>query len=255
MNNACCIGHGYVGKATCLSFGIERWYTRTEGNITPEQAAQMKYIFICLPTPTIDGRVFVSDIVDVINKINQYDGPDNRMFIIRSTVYPGFAKQLMEESGMNNIVSNPEFLTESTWEQDAKQPQLVVLGSDDPKYLADIKALYMGRFKYMQPILTNTQTAELIKWTMNGFFSTTTIFVNEMYDVAQKVGANWEGVKMALMSHPWGKKNHLDAWYKGRRGIHGHCLPKDLWALAEFSKSPFFKTMMEINGRLSEIVS
>ena len=248
MNNAVVFGYGYVGKGTALAFGITSFYTRHESNITFEEAAKCKYIFICLPTPTIDGKCFTDDIEQLLLKLSSLPAGKDAIYIIRSTVTPGFADRSMESLGIK-IASNPEFLSESTWEEDAKKPQIIVIGANDPKVLADVKALYMGRYKYMQPVVSDNKTAELIKYAVNTLFATKTIFTNEIYDVAQEIKANYEIVRQALESHPWGMKNHTQAVYKGKRGIHGRCLPKDLWTFAEFSKSPFFTMLMERNGR------
>lgn len=247
MNNACVIGKGYVGKATMLSFGIEKYFTRHDANITLEQAAECKYIFLCLPTPTVNGKAFTDDIFSLIKQISSYPRHVDNVFIIRSTVWPGFAKYVQETLGITNVVSNPEFLSEATWEQDAKQPAMVVIGCDNDKYIHEVKALYMGRFKYMEPILTTTTSAELIKLSMNALFSTKVAFFNEIFNYAQLVGANYEAVKHALYMHPWGTKNHGTIWYKGKRGIHGSCLPKDLEAIAEQSGSKLFKTVLDLN--------
>lgn len=247
MDNACVIGYGYVGKATAYAFGIKKYFTRHDANITLEEAAKCKYIFICLPTPTVNGKAFTDDILKVIEQINSYPRTVDSVFIIRSTVWPGFAKHVQEKLGITHVVSNPEFLSEATWQQDARQPQMVVIGCDNDKYIQDVKALYAGRFKYIEPLLTSTTSAELIKLAINAFFSTKVAFFNEIFNYAQKVGANYEAVKTAIYAHPWGTKNHGVIWYKGVRGIHGHCLPKDLEAIAEQSGSKLFKTIISLN--------
>lgn len=250
MDNACVLGGtGYVGRATRLAFGIDKFYARHESNMTLEDCSNIKYIFICLPTPTINGKCFTDDIYALIKQIASYPRNVDNVLIIRSTVPPGFANYVQESLGIDNAVSNPEFLSESTWEADAKQPQIVIIGANNAKHREDVKAFYVGRFKYMKPLMTNNVTAELIKYTMNCFFSTKVLFFNEIFDFAQKVGANYEDVKLALESHPWGSKNHMQIEYKGRRGVHGSCLPKDLLSFAEMTESPFFKMLLERNGR------
>ena len=122
MKDAVSIGKGYVGKATMKTFGIEKFYTRSEKNITLDEIKKTKYIFICLPTPTISGRCFTDDIYEFIDKVKN---PDS-IFIIRSTVEVGFAETLKRELKVK-VVSNPEFLSEATWEQDAVKPKMIVL--------------------------------------------------------------------------------------------------------------------------------
>jgi UDPglucose 6-dehydrogenase len=202
-----------------------------------------------MPTPTVDGKCFTDDIYKTVKKIAENDERNQCIFIIRSTVTPGFCKRLDEELGVN-VVSNPEFLSEDTWEQDATQPMLVVLGACDSNIGGEVLALYKGRFKYIEPFVTDLTTAETIKYALNNFFSTKVIFANELYDFVRKVGANYETIRNVLTRHPWGSKNHFTVYYKGQRGIHGKCLPKDLESFANLTKSPLFKTLLEINERL-----
>lgn len=252
MNNTCVVGWGTVGKATALSFGIEKFYSRSEANITLENIAKLKYVFICLPTPTKDGKCFTDDIEDIIRKINEYENVNDRVFVIRSTVYPGFARSLQLSLGITNIISNPEFLSEDTWEIDAKQPQMIVIGGDDAKYREVVKGIYQGRFKYIDYIETDNTTAELLKVAMNAFFTTKIVFANSIFDVAQKVSANYGTVKKALESHPWGSKNHFRIFDKNGRGASGKCLRKDIEALAELGESTFLKVVKVMNEKYLE---
>lgn len=249
-DDKCIIGRGYVGRATELAFDIEKHFSRNDSNITLEEASRCRYIFICLPTPTIDGKCYTGDIYKIIEQINQYPRHVDNVFIIRSTVYPGFANYVKTNLGIDHVVSNPEFLSEVTWEKDAKNPWMIVVGADDPRYRELVKGLYMGRFKYSVPIETDNNTAELLKYAMNSFFATKVIFANEVWDYAQKIGANYETIKRALEASPWGSKNHFEIVYKGKRGIHGSCLPKDTQAFANLTGSKLFKTLLEINEKL-----
>lgn len=247
MNKACVIGLGTVGKATAEAFGIKHYYSRSKGNITLEESRGFRYIFICLPTPTVGGKNYVQDIIDVIKKIKSYPGEIENIFIIRSTVRPGFNKLLQETFGTKNFVNNPEFLSDDTAIADAKNPDIVVLGSDDVTYANEVKAYYRGRFRVPPILVTDSITAELIKYTLNTFFTTKVIFANEIYDYAQQIGANYQVVKSVLEDHKWGSKNHFTIHYKNRRGVHGKCLPKDTEAFANLTGSPFFEMLLERN--------
>ena len=138
MDNACIVGYGMVGRATAMLFGIEKYFSRSESNITLEEAAKCRYCFICLPTPVnADGTYHLSDIEGIIHQIEGYGGAG--IYIIRSTVRPGFAKTLVETLDINRIVSNPEFLSERTCEKDTKYPPFVLLGGEQHDFLEDIK--------------------------------------------------------------------------------------------------------------------
>lgn len=246
MNSACIIGYGVVGRATAEAFGIKNYFSRNESNITLSDAAGCNYIFICLPTPTVRGAVFTDDIYGIIKEIKKLSTIENT-FIIRSTVYPGFNKFLQKSLKLENIVSNPEFLSEDTAVEDAKHPDLVVIGSDNEKARERVVGLYKGRFKNATYVVTDSVTAELIKYSLNGFFATKVVFANEIYDYAQKIKANYETIRAVLEVHKWGSKNHFRVFDKNGRGAGGKCLKKDLSALAEFSKSNLFREVALMN--------
>jgi len=240
LKSSVTIGYGYVGKATAKTFGIEKFYTRHDKNITLDEIKKTKYIFICLPTPTVSGLAFTDDIYEFIDRVKN---PES-IFIIRSTVPVGFGETVARELKVQ-VVSNPEFLSEDTWEQDAVKPKIVVLGGEG-KSLEAVKGLYMGRFKYSTPLITDNNTAEMIKYAFNSWFSTKVIFSNEIFNACQDFKANYETVKRALESHPWGMKNHNVIFYKGRRGLGGNCLPKDIKAFADQTDSKFFQLVSEV---------
>jgi len=248
MNDAVIIGYGYVGRATAKAFGIERYYDLKGSNITLEDAAKCRIVFLCLPTPTKDGECDVSAIRETIETISSFGG--SPIFVIRSTVIPGTARRLMGETGIKSIISNPEFLSEATWKKDAINPKMVVIGGDDPDSLATVRAIYEGRWRGIQVYTSDTVTAETIKYAFNSFFATKVVFANSIYDSCKLSGANYDVVRKALEFHPWGSKNHFEVFHKEGRGAGGTCLPKDLKAFVRFSKSPFLTSVEELNKEL-----
>ena len=245
MNDTVVIGGtGIVGRATMLAFGITDQISLDSQTITWEAAKHKKYVFICLPTPVLNGEYQLDEMTKVIEKVSS----TNNIVIVRSTVTPGYCRK-MEALVGSPIASNPEFLTESTWEADAKYPKMLVIGADSPKVRDDVFALYRGRYSYMAPIITDTITAEMIKLVFNCWFSTKVMFFNEIYDIAQKQGANYETIRKAIENHPWGAKHHTQAIFKDKRGIRGRCLPKDLEAFAQYSGSRLLQTIHDMNRR------
>ena len=238
-------GTGYVGKATAYAFGIKDSFQRKDSTMTLDEVNKCRYIYFCLPTPTVNGQCDTSLIFDMIKQLNSMPRYVDNTYIIRSTVYPGFADHVMNSLKINNVVSNPEFLSEDTWKEDAKNPKMIVIGGKSTKHVERVKGIYMGRYKYTKPVITDNKTAEIIKYAFNTWFSTKVIFSNEIYNYCQTTGANYETVKLALENHPWGMKNHNVIYYKGKRGIQGNCLPKDTEAFATYTGSPFFKILMD----------
>jgi nucleotide sugar dehydrogenase len=264
MNDAVIIGNGTVGKATGLALGIKEYMSRKDFNISWGDIKRKKFIFICLPTPTVDGMTQTKDIEDVIGKITAIDvnKPDRNVhiaerpdelqniFIIRSTVPVGFNKNLQEKFPNYLFVSNPEFLSEDSAFHDAVNPDLIVIGSDSIEARDAVKGIYDARFKGIDMYITDSVTAELIKYALNTFFTTKILFANQIYDFSQKTTANYETVKAVLMKHPWGSKNHFTVYHKGGRGAAGKCLKKDLESFTMQTNSEFFKMMYVLNQQL-----
>jgi UDPglucose 6-dehydrogenase len=255
--NAVVYGYGIVGKATAHAFGIKKYFSRSESNISLRDSSRLRYHFICLPTPFEGGRYNIDPIKKLIRQVLDYHGGQN-IFIVRSTVLPGTIKQLCKTTGTEAIVHVPEFLSEVTAKKDAETPDLVVVGCDRPNYRRDVAGIFKARYRGVDILETDSITAELIKCSRNAFYSTKVLFASEIYEIAQRVGANYETVKNALYKSSWVGKNHLDVYYKradwerARRGLHGKCLPKDLRALAEFSQSKLLKTVVKLDDEYKE---
>ena len=252
MDNAAVVGFGVVGKATATTLGIEKHFDidETKSNCTLNDVANCRYIFICLPTPVRNGDYVVSDISSIISQIQAIrQGP---IFIIRSTVWPGFANHTFTTIGPEAIISNPEFLSGDTWQKDSKYPPFVLIGGAEGRFREEVASLYRSVTRFAPIILTDNITAEAAKLTMNAWFSTKVVFANQIYDWAQKAGANYERIKEILEKHPFGMKNHAQIFFKDKRGVRGGCLPKDLEAFANYTHLPLIEKVKEINDQIPE---
>src|SRR3990167_8609259 len=112
MENAICLGYGYVGQATAHAFGIVNYYSRSKKTVEHKDLSNFKYVFLCLPTPTKEGICDTSLIEKYIKEIGELN--KEVIFIVRSTVIPGTCNKLQEKYGAK-IVHVPEFLSEATW--------------------------------------------------------------------------------------------------------------------------------------------
>ena len=244
MPNICVVGFGNVGKATAKLFSTDKYYDINDSTITLEEAGKCDFVFICLPTPTINGECYVDDIVETVKTIKEHGSP---LFVIRSTVTPGTSRFLAGEG--ISVVSNPEFGSQDTMYEDMLHPPFIVIGYQDIKDGEKLKALYEGRIRNSRFIMCDATTAEMSKYALNTFFATKVAFANQMSDVCDKSGANYETVKSVLMNHPWGSRNHFEAIYNGKRGLGGACLPKDLTAFTTYSQSELLKGVKKVlNG-------
>lgn len=241
------IGHGFVGKATCKALNIPYYFDHKESTINLKEGAKKLFCFICLPTPT-DGhgnQKGMDDIRGYIQQIKELGG--RNIFVIRSTVLPGTCRGLAENFGVM-VCSNPEMLSEDTWEHDAEHPRVSIIGADhEPEKIALVELWKARKAKF--DVITDTVTAETLKYAYNTFFATKVVFANQIYDYCKVAGANYNVIKEALMRHPWGSKHHFKAIHKGGRGAGGHCFPKDLAAFAKSSSSEFLKEVQRLNNQ------
>lgn len=246
MNDAVIIGYGVVGKATAKSLGIKWFYDLKENNISLDETALKRFIFICLPTPTINKKCHTKDIDKTIAMLVNKRGKKS-ILIIRSTVEPGTTRKLSQKFKVP-IIHHPEFLTESTALKDSVNPDLLIFGGDDKKAVNKLVQLYS---KFSCPkIKMDSVSSEVLKYAINTFYATKVVFANQIYDLCQKMGADFDLIKETMYKRKWIGQNHLDVWHKGYRGAGGNCLEKDLEAFANFSKLPLLNLANKLNKQL-----
>ena len=126
------------------------------------------------------------------------------------------------------VVSNPEFLREGAAIHDFKHPDRIVIGTRTSARKTVMAEIYRPLYLNRSPIMfTERRTAELIKYAANAFLATKITFINEMADLAEKVGANVQEVArgIGLDNRIGGKFLHAGP------GFGGSCFPKDTLAL------------------------
>ena len=128
------------------------------------------------------------------------------------------------------VVSNPEFLREGAAIQDFKHPDRIVVGSDDARAREVMAEIYRPLYLNRSPILfTDRRTAELIKYAANAFLATKITFINEIADLAEKVGADVQEIARGI-----GLDNRIGSKFlHAGPGFGGSCFPKDTLALVK----------------------
>jgi len=126
------------------------------------------------------------------------------------------------------VVSNPEFLREGAAINDFKRPDRVIVGTEDPKAEAVMRAIYRPLYLNETPMMfTSRRTSELIKYAANSFLATKITFINEMADLCEAVGANVQEVAKGIgLDKRIGSK-----FLHAGPGYGGSCFPKDTLAL------------------------
>jgi UDPglucose 6-dehydrogenase len=131
------------------------------------------------------------------------------------------------------VVSNPEFLREGAAIRDFKHPDRIVVGTADARAKEVMNELYRPLYLNAAPILyTSRRTAELTKYAANAFLATKITFINEVADLAEKVGADVQEIARGI-----GLDNRIGSKFlHAGPGFGGSCFPKDLLALVKTSQ-------------------
>lgn len=128
------------------------------------------------------------------------------------------------------VASNPEFLREGAAIRDFKFPDRIVIGTSDERARKVMGEIYRPLSLNQGPLMyTARRTAELIKYAANAFLATKITFINEMADLAEKVGADVQDVARGI-----GMDNRIGSKFlHAGPGFGGSCFPKDTRALVQ----------------------
>ncbi len=254
------IGHGFVGKA--LENGLNDEVKTLiidpiyKNKISDICSFNSDVVFICVPTPMRDNGDqdlnILNEVIDDINKIKI-----NAEIVIKSTVLPSNITNIKKL--IPNVIYNPEFLTESSANEDFINAELIVLGGNN-KNVSKISSFYKDHTKCVSNNIIHTDliTASLIKYTINSFLASKVIFFNELNSLFKKSGTNesWENFIKAISSDSRIGKSHMQVpGPDGRYGFGGACFPKDSQALYQYStslESPLhiLKKVIDINNNI-----
>ncbi len=192
-------------------------------------------VFIAVGTPSRrgDGFADLSFVYDAARQIARaLDG--FTVVITKSTVPVGTGdevERIIRETRPDvacEVVSNPEFLREGAAIRDFKHPDRIVIGTTDARARKLMSELYRPLYLNRSPIMfTDRRTAELIKYAANAFLATKVTFINEIADLAEKVGADVQEVARGM-----GLDNRIGSKFlHAGPGYGGSCFPKDTVAL------------------------
>ncbi|MCP4727327.1 MAG: UDP-glucose/GDP-mannose dehydrogenase family protein [bacterium] len=203
-------------------------------------------IFIAVGTPPgANHEADLSSVIAVAKLIGEYANGD-KVVVDKSTVPVGTAKKVEAMARENlkgeyqiDVVSNPEFLREGSAIKDFSSPDRIVVGVDSDRAKDVMQRIYRSHVRAGNPLMiTDVESAELIKYASNAFLATKITFMNELARLCEIVGADVKkvGIGMGL------DKRIGPRFLQAGIGYGGSCFPKDVKALIQIGlehKSPF----------------
>ncbi len=231
-----------------------------------ESAAHGVVQFIAVGTPPDeDGSADLQYVVAAARNIGR-NMHDYRVIVDKSTVPVGTAdkvraaiKEELEKRGVNidfSVVSNPEFLKEGAAVEDFMRPDRIVVGTDDERATQTMRALYAPfQRNHERLIVMDVRSAELTKYAANAMLATRISFMNDLANLAEKLGADIEHVRQGIGSDPRIGYYFL---YPGC-GYGGSCFPKDVKALQRTAREygselQVLEAVEEVNERQKEVL-
>ena len=259
------VGQGYVG--TAIKVGFESYYSlETYDKFDKDKSTcdlnelvtKCGIIFVCVPTPMkVDGSCHTGIVESVVREINDNFSKEKPIVVIKSTVSPGTTNKLHKKYKNVEVIFNPEFLTEANFIEDFKNQTRIILGGTR-KGTNKLRQVYSKVFPTAHIIKTHSTIAELVKYMTNSYLATKVSFANEMYEICEKFGMDYDKVvEYATLDERLGVTHWSVPGPDGELGFGGHCLPKDINALISVAhkfgiQTEVLESVVKTNDRVRE---
>ncbi len=222
--------------------------------------------FVCVNTPTDkDGIQDLSQVMSVIQPILKALETDRKyhLIVFRSTMLPKTMRNKILESFRTcsplligkdyDVCYNPEFLRESSANEDFFTPDRVVIGTDPKRKDSSIPLQKLYKPLSKEILVTDYESAEMIKYVSNCFLSLKISFFNEMAEICEKIGADQKMVSVGVRMD----KRIGEYGTEAGRPFGGKCLPKDTKAFTGFLKAfdvgpDLLQVTLDINDKVSK---
>ncbi|MCH9007236.1 UDP-glucose/GDP-mannose dehydrogenase family protein [candidate division KSB1 bacterium] len=206
---------------------------------------QSLVVFIAVGTPPRDdGSADLQYLDNVAREIAEHLN-GYKVIVNKSTAPVGSCKrikQIVADSTASktsfSVVSNPEFLREGSALEDFMRPNRIVIGAESNEAIAIMKELYSPLYLIETPfVITNLESAELIKYAANAFLATKISFINEIANFCEVIGADVHHVAKGIgLDKRIGRK-----FLHPGPGFGGSCFPKDTRALLQIGEERDFR--------------
>lgn len=232
------IGLGVVGNAIRMSFEAHQIKTLTldidpvKTNTTYKEIKSCDCIFVCVPSPMgtnteCDSRIFE----EVLFKLKDF----KNVIISKVTATPDIYKRL--NSQYKNLVYVPEFLTAANPITDYVEADKFIIGGLDSKFKISAQEIISITHPEALYIDASIEDASLTKYAINTFLATKVVFMNELKDLADKTGSDWNKIKTLVSLDPRIGKSHMSVPGIDGYGFGGMCFPKDTMALLYYAST------------------
>ena len=228
-----------------------------------EAVSPAAVIFLAVGTP--EGKGGHPDLSQIVSAAMSVAGHVGRhaVLVMKSTVPVGTSawmadllRERLDGAAEIDVVSNPEFLREGSAVSDFMRPDRVVIGAASARAAAIMREIYRPLYLIETPIvLTNCESAELIKYASNAFLAVKIGFINEIANLCDRVGADVHVVAkgMGLDKRIGSKFLHAGP------GYGGSCFPKDTRALAALgatrnARQRIVESAIDVNDRQRELI-
>ena len=230
------IGLGVVGNAIRDSFELHQVKTLTldidpvKTNTTYKEIKSCDCIFVCVPSPMgshgeCDSQVFE----EVLENLKDF----KNVIISKVTATPNIYKRLNEQ--YTNLVYIPEFLTSADPFNDYVQANKFFVGGSD--FVFKVKAQEILCITHPDALYIDStiEDASLAKYAINSFLATKVVFMNEIKELADKTGTDWNNLKTLIGFDSRIGKSHMNVPGVDGYGFGGMCFPKDTRAILHYA--------------------
>jgi UDPglucose 6-dehydrogenase len=234
------IGCGVVGGSILKYFSEKnnlhvKGYDKYKKIGSFEDILNSDIIFLCLPSLFKEDKYDLQEIDNVCKLLSENNYQN--ILILKSTVTPETTSKLNEKYGLN-IIHNPEFLSQKTCYEDFKNQEHIVLGGENKNDLEYCETFFKTIFPKANYSILKSMESELMKISVNNFYSVKIMFFNEIYLLCQKLDISYEKVKDTMLKNNWINPMHTTVpGTDGKLGFGGMCFPKDTNAFYHYLKN------------------
>lgn len=229
------IGQGFVGKNIADDFEARGYETVRYSLEEPyvhnkEKIASCRIVLIAVPTPSTPEGFDDS----LIRKVLPLVGSGNTV-VLKSTLLPGTTEALQKAFPDRFVLFSPEFLSEASAAYDAAFPFMTLVGTplESAEHLSRAEEVLAVMPKSAHMAVVRAREAEIIKYAHNCSGFVQIVFTNMLYDLAQRMEADWGRIQSAMEADPYIPHRYARPVHKSGRGAGGHCFIKDFAAFVQ----------------------